>query len=232
MGSGEYESATSLSTWIPENTPKAILKGSWDSVRVAFFVLYEFLNMVVQPENLQHLPSVLARLHQNSESLNGKFGFQVPTYHGTLRQDNSWTDSWENFFAHALQRSFDIEQSVNGTSSEIIGLCDSLFKSVIPNLLGPLQNQSRELKPCLNHGDLWSGNFALDLRTHRIIVFDACSFWGHNEYDLAEWGPSRSNFDHCLSETYHKWIPISPPENQIIDDMMYLIKRYCPESQV
>ncbi|KAI9739317.1 MAG: hypothetical protein M1834_007530 [Cirrosporium novae-zelandiae] len=153
-------------------------------------------------------------LFHNRESPNGKFGFQAPTYHGTLRQDNSWTDSWENFFAHALQRSFDIEQSVNGTSSEITGLCDSLFKSVIPSLLGPLQNQSRKLKPCLNHGDLWSGNFALDSATHRIIFFDACSFWGHNEYDLAEWGPSRSKFDYCILETYHKWIPVSPPEDQ------------------
>jgi protein-ribulosamine 3-kinase len=150
--------------------------------------------MVVEPENLQHLPVLLARLHQNSESANGKFGFPVPTYHATLRQDNPWTDSQENFFAYALQRSFELDQSVNGPNGEIANLWHGIFQSVIPKLFSPLENQYRKLKPCLIHGDLWPENFALDTATKRVIIYDACSFWEHNECQSSQLYPVLEKF--------------------------------------
>ena len=36
-----------------------------------------------------------------------------------------------------------------------------------------------------------AGNTALDQRTGEAFVFDACAFYGHNEYDTGNWRTSR-----------------------------------------
>ena len=127
------------------------------------------------------LPAMLAKLHRDSISPNGKFGFQVPTYHGLLAQDNRWAGSWEQFFADALNQSLMLDQEVNGPSDELQKLSRIIFQTVIPRLLGPLEIEGRLLKPCLIHGDLWRGNFALRALSNEPVAFDACAFWGHNE---------------------------------------------------
>lgn len=58
------------------------------------------------------------------------------------------------------------------------------LEKVVPRLLLPLQSDGRVLKPCLIHGDCWDGNTATCARTGEAFVFDVCSFYGHNEYDI------------------------------------------------
>ena len=38
---------------------------------------------------------------------------------------------------------------------------------------------------------MFRGNTALDQKTGEAIVFDACSFYGHNEYDTGNWRAPR-----------------------------------------
>ncbi|KAI2622465.1 Fructosamine kinase-domain-containing protein [Hypoxylon sp. NC1633] len=218
MVRGEYESAKSLHTWIPQHTPHPLFTGVWDPEQKEFFILFEFVEML--PTGLEHLKllaDVLAELHETSECPDVRFGFPVPTYHGTLRQDNFWVDTWQAFYTHALLCSFRKDQSINGPSEEIAALQKDLFEFVIPRLLGALETRDQKLKVSLIHGDLWSGNMALDSKTRHVTIFDACSFWGHNEYDLAEWGPSRSNLDPCIVERYHTHIPRSAPQDEYDD---------------
>lgn len=89
-------------------------------------------------------------------------------------------------------------------------LCELILSKVVPRLLLPLQEHDRALKPSLVHGDLWDGNTAVD--DSNIRVFDACGFYGHNEYDTGNWRAPR----HRLSEPeyieyYKEHIPPSEP---------------------
>jgi protein-ribulosamine 3-kinase len=177
---GEYESCLSLLRWIPNSTPKPILRGCWDDSE-SYFVLFAFYELETQntSESLQKLAVLLARLHENSKNASTKFGFPVPTYHGKLRQDNDWADDWKTFFASALRRSIEIDHTINGPIEQISELVDDMFTYVIPALLGRLENGN--LAPCLLHGDLWLGNSALNATTKEIFIFDPSPFWGHNE---------------------------------------------------
>lgn len=68
------------------------------------------------------------------------------------------------------------------------------------------------LKPSLIHGDCWDGNTTMDMRTGECFVFDACSFYGHNEYDTGNWRAPRhklSNKEYIRN--YKRHYPMSEP---------------------
>lgn len=64
-----------------------------------------------QPEQLSRS---LADLHKRSQSPNGMFGFDVPTYAGNLPQEVNWEKSWEVFFTKSLQKAIQLEIDVKG----------------------------------------------------------------------------------------------------------------------
>lgn len=91
-------------------------------------------------------------------------------------------------------------------------VCRLTLDKVVPRLLLPLQENGRVLKPSLIHGDCWDGNTALDTQTCEARVFDACSFYGHNEYDTGNWRAPRhrvSGSDYV--ESYKRRLPPSEP---------------------
>ena len=47
---------------------------------------------------------------------------------------------------------------------------------MIPRLL-----RAGDIKPVLIHGDLWSGNVAIDKKTNKPLLFDAACIYGHKE---------------------------------------------------
>ena len=116
-----------------------------------------------------------------SKSPNGKFGFPVTTFSGNAPQDNSWTDTWEEFFIQAVNHMLRLEEETQGPSEEMRSLGKALVDKVIPRLLRPMEIDGRKVTPCLVHGDLWYGNACRDLQTNTPIIFDACSFYAHNE---------------------------------------------------
>ncbi|KAL9065891.1 MAG: hypothetical protein Q9161_007944 [Pseudevernia consocians] len=67
------------------------------------------------------------------------------------------------------------------------------------------QSEGRVLKPCLIHGDCWDGE---------AFIFDACSFYGHNEYDIGNWrAPRHSLSNETYMRDYKSRFPASPPED-------------------
>ena len=122
----------------------------------------------------------VARLHSQSKSQSSQYGFPITTYMGPLPQDNSWCDTWEEFFKQGMVRMLDLERNVQGPSEELEKLTAQLFEKVVPRLLRPL-TVLNSIKPVLIHGDLWYGNCCTDNMTGKPIVFDACVFWAHNE---------------------------------------------------
>ena len=60
----------------------------------------------------------------------------------------------------------------------------------------------------------FQGNAALDGRTGEAFVFDACSFYGHNEYDIGNWrAPRHQLSNEKYIKEYKSHFPASPPED-------------------
>lgn len=125
--------------------------------------------------------SILARLHRDSVSPTGMFGFPVPTYKGHAPVNNEWCDRWEDWFARQFRMDVQFEQSVRGADPEMDGLLEEFVAKVIPRLLRPLQAGGRSIKPGLVHTDIWHGNIHRDRASQEPIVFDACCVYGHHE---------------------------------------------------
>lgn len=89
MVRGEYESMKEIYTLLPDFAPKPIAWGTYKDVPDMHFFLCEYREMVHDMPYPNKFAARLAELHQNSKSMNGKFGFHVTTYSGIcLRRPN------------------------------------------------------------------------------------------------------------------------------------------------
>jgi len=155
------------------------------------FYISCFHDLVHGQPDIKSFCALTAELHNRSSDLNeqgqilpkpgGRFGFHVATPVGKMPQDNNWADTWEEFFARGLRRILDYESITHGHSQELSSLAVDLLQKVIPRLLRPLERQGRTVRPTSIHGDLQIRNVKLDKESRRLIIFDAGSFWGHNE---------------------------------------------------
>ena len=73
-----------------------------------------------------------------------------------------------------------IEES-QGPDAELKILLGQMISKVIPRLLRPLETGGRQIRPCLVHGDLYSGNVSVDAATGGPVLFDAACLYAHNE---------------------------------------------------
>jgi protein-ribulosamine 3-kinase len=165
----------------PDFVPIPIAVGTYASDTNVHFYLCSFVDMTDEVAEIETLPAKLAELHTKGLSPCGKYGFSVPTNQGALQQPNTWTDSWEKFFADMMHRCFNWEQEMHGPNDEMQELFKAIFEKVIPRLLRPLETGGREIQPRLVHGDLWDGNTSTDMATYKPLIFDASSMYAHNE---------------------------------------------------
>ncbi|TRX92013.1 hypothetical protein FHL15_007110 [Xylaria flabelliformis] len=119
--------------------------------------------------------------------------------------------SWE-VFTKNLRFALELELTAKGPDPEFDILLPVLFGTVIPRLLGPLESEGRSVKPCLVHGDLWDANSGIDDNTGESLIFDACCFYAHNEYEFGQWRPACNRFGPEYLEAYRDYVQISPPE--------------------
>ncbi|KAK0629235.1 Fructosamine kinase-domain-containing protein [Bombardia bombarda] len=132
----------------------------------------------------------LAALHQTSRSPTGKFGFHITTFNGNLPQDNEWEDCWEVFFTKSMRQALEHETAARGADPEV--------------------ERARGGRS-LVHGDLCYWNAGVDLGTGMSVVFDACSFYAHNEYELGQWRPACNKFGPEYVAAYHSVTERSEP---------------------
>ncbi|KAI1134033.1 Fructosamine/Ketosamine-3-kinase [Hypoxylon sp. FL0543] len=215
---GEFESTAAIYSITPEFCPKPIAWGTFAGDPTLHFYICKFYNFTKGVPEPRSFCEKLARLHSNHTSPDGKFGFHCVTYNGNLPQDNSWSDSWEAFFAKGLRHVLKIREERAGPNVELDGLLPALFDRVIPRLLRPLESDGRRILPSLVHGDLWYGNASIvDQNTDEGIIYDPASFWAHNEYELGNWRPDRNRFTRRYFEAYHSHIPKSEPQEDYDD---------------
>ena len=131
--------------------------------------------------DIQTFTAKVAELHTKGVSPNGKYGFSVPTFMGQMPQYTAWTDSWEDFFSMSMQQLMAIIEESQGPDVELKTLLGQTISKVIPRLLRPLETGGRQIKPCLVHGDLYSGNASVNAATGGPILYDAACLYAHNE---------------------------------------------------
>ncbi|KAJ3531242.1 hypothetical protein NM208_g8959 [Fusarium decemcellulare] len=144
--------------------------------------------------------------------LHGRFGFHVTTHMGIVPQDNRWTETWEGFFIKSIRSILAFEERTQCPSDRLDYLARKLMGKVIPRLLRPLESEGRTIRPTLIHGDLQSRNARTDSTTGKPVIFDAGSFWGHNECDIGKWRLARFKMGQDFMDEYHRHMPKSEPQ--------------------
>ena len=208
---GEFASMETIHKVVPNFVPLPIAYGTYKSDPSMHFFLCSFQKFSEELPDIPLFCERVAQMHLKSISPTGKYGFEVTTHHGNLPQHNAWNRSWEDFFAQSLKRMLELEINTQGANDEIEKLRGPLFEKVIPRLLRPLESGGRSIKPSLIHGDLWYGNASTDTNSDQPMVYDACCFYAHNEYELGSWRPTRNKFGRAYNEAYHRHFPIAEP---------------------
>jgi fructosamine-3-kinase len=166
----------------PDFCPRPIACGTFQDDLYSHFYICKFYDLSPGVPEPVAFCKKLARLHSHHASPGGRFGFACTTYNGDLPQDNTWSDSWEAFFANGLRHVLNVREERAGQNTELELILPALFEKVIPRLLRPLETDGRVITPSLVHGDLWCGNTGIiDEDTEEGIVYDPASFWAHNE---------------------------------------------------
>ena len=181
----EYEATCAIHAVVPDFTTKPIAWGTYDTVKDTHFYLCNFPEMTHEMPDPYAFTAHLAKLHQESVSPTGNFGFHVQTFNGRLPQLEGWESSWETYFTKSLRLVLELEREVNGHDADLESLLQVLFEKVIPRLLRPLETGGRKVKPSLVHGDLWYTNSGIDVKSGQPLVFDACCFYAHNECNVS-----------------------------------------------
>lgn len=170
---------------------RPIAWGACASAPDTYFYLSDFHELSEDSPNVEtfcariaelHVKSTVKRRSEPSHDISGRrFGFHVTTHLGMLPQDTRWCATWENYYIQDLKRILAFEERTQGPLDDLDALATQLIEKVIPRLLRPLETGGREVAPTLIHGDLQVRNARTDLATGLPIIFDAGSFWGHNE---------------------------------------------------
>ena len=100
-----------------------------------------------------------------------------------IYQLGGWESIWETYFTKTLRLALDPELEAEGPDPGFETLTPTLFDKVVPRLLRPLGSEGRRVKPSLVRVDvdLWFANYGIDLGTDEPLIFDACSFYTHNQ---------------------------------------------------
>lgn len=120
---GCYESEEQVYAYLPNNVPKPVAHGSYKSDPDVHFFMAEFYEMTDDPPDIRQLSILIAQLHRDSmgKSPTGKYGYHVATYLGNIANDNTWTDTWEEFFTVAMRRMLMLEDKSHGKDPELTG---------------------------------------------------------------------------------------------------------------
>ena len=202
MMEGEFWAMTELYKTIPTAIPKPLARGKFQIGNPpTYFFLCDFVDMSNQVPDPDKLCALIIDLHRNSVSPTGKFGFHVRTCNGRTPQAVEWESSWTTCFTNMMVQVMADDFETNGPWPELEQVGASIISRVIPRLIGAVERDGRSVKPCLIHADLWEGNTGTSLETGGIILFDAGSYYAHNEMETGDW---RCPYNKVNSKVYTK----------------------------
>ncbi|MBE3049845.1 fructosamine kinase family protein [Candidatus Bathyarchaeota archaeon] len=222
MLNGEWESSKMIHTLMPDFIPQPFGFGKYQSTDYeAYFYLSEFLDMdVTTAPDASEFTARLAEMHKLSQSPTGKFGFPITTCDGKLAHTVDWEDSWAVFFRKLLIGVCKLDIEMNGSWPELERATEQVANKVVPRLLDNLKSaEGDDIKPCIIHGDLWEGNMGIDLSTGDTTLFDAGSYFAHNEMELGHWRCQFSSVFRAETYTRHylRSYPAAEPSDEFDD---------------
>ncbi len=142
-----------------------------------YLVIMSFIdNNNNQPNKINDdLLEAIISLHSKN---NINYGFDFDTQIGGLRQINSYSKNWIEFYRD--KRLYFIFNLINKKQP-----MDSVINTKIDLLLKNLNNFiPNNPKPSLLHGDLWEGNILFKNKKFSGFI-DPGSFFGHNELEVS-----------------------------------------------
>lgn len=198
MFAGEHASLNAIADAVPNFCPRSHGHGELATAPGKFFLATDFLELGgggvgggASSGSGESLARKLARLHTTPAPVPEGFdrpvyGFPVPTCCGSTMQDNSWKESWAEFYAeNRLRHILRAATERNGEDGRLSSAVEKVAGTVVPRLLG--DGHLRGVRPVVVHGDLWSGNHGRG----RIagggveeVVYDPSAVYGHSEYEL------------------------------------------------
>ncbi|CAG8979651.1 hypothetical protein HYALB_00011535 [Hymenoscyphus albidus] len=217
LAAGEYTSRKELQKYLPDSISIPLAHGPLTNDTSSSFFLTPFRDLSTELPTPIQLVDVLQKLHQTSLSPTGKFGFHVTTYNGIVPLLNEWCDTWEEYFTRQLYSDIEWSHRILGPDPEFDIVADEFFKTVVPRLLRPLQTGGRHIDAVLVHGDVRSGNVEIEKGTRRVILFDACCCYAHNEVELGMMREPRYQFTGEYLKRYMEVVPASEPVEDFDD---------------
>jgi fructosamine-3-kinase len=184
MAEAEYEGQKTISSVIPNHAVEPVAWGYYKGDQSKAWFLTHFRCLRDEKPLPSELLPIVRKLHLDSVSPTGKFGFHVTPFYGPPPMTVDWTDNWEEFWTREFRSGLEYAQRMRGDDAELRDVSEEFIDKVVPRLLRPLQTGGRSIKPSLCHGDLWDGNIQLDQTTNKPTTFDPCPFYGHHEMDL------------------------------------------------
>ncbi|WP_295731552.1 fructosamine kinase family protein [uncultured Limosilactobacillus sp.] len=177
------------------NTPKVIATGEINGNA------YLILNWIEEgPENPVALGHAIAKLHQKHAD---QFGFSTNHRTRVLLKDNSWNDSWRDFYLNQrLAPEINIAKKLgrwndwrNFHFQKMTTKFDHYYKS-------------NSVTPSLLHGDLWAGNYMFNQNGTPTLI-DPDALYGDREYDLAM-TTIFGGFTPAFYQAYNEAYPLTP----------------------
>ncbi|VUC25120.1 unnamed protein product [Clonostachys rosea] len=216
LGEGEFESMALMHEVIPEAISPPIAWGMFETDASKSFYLTYFRYLDAEHPPNDDLIRLLSKIHQK-ESPTGKFGFHVPTFYGCREVNNTWCETWEEFFSRELRSSINFAQAVLQHDEELEKLANTFCASVVPRLLRPLETGGRSIKPQLVFGNLWDANVEVNHHTRAAALFDPCCFYGHFEFDFQCMKSDRYTLNYNFVNLYREQVGVSEPREEFDD---------------
>jgi fructosamine-3-kinase len=139
---------------------------------------------------------LLAQFHLQEQSF---YGWHEDNYIGSLVQHNGRHTTWEDFFISCrVMPQIKLLYDAGLYTSKDLTLANNFCKHVKDIFPGE--------KPCLLHGDLWSGNFMITNKGEPALI-DPAVYCGHREMDI---GMTKlfGGFDNLFYQSYNEVYPL------------------------
>lgn len=217
---------------MPSLCPQSFGHGHFESQPQTFFLVTDFLHLTSRAASksskAQSLAQKLAKLHTTPAPVpdgysKPVFGFPVTTCCGDTPQDNSFKESWAEFYAeNRLRFILRRAEKSNGSDKEFHKLVETTASKIVPRLIGDDHlNNGKGVTPVVVHGDLWSGNASVgvignDKGDPEDVVYDSSACYAHSEFELGIM-KMFGGFGGSFLKEYHELCPKTEPADEYED---------------